>query len=109
MLCANVGSIAEVKAALDNGADGIGLMRSEFLYMDQASLPGEEAQFQVYRKVLELMGTNPVIIRTLDVGGDKYLPALPAKREENPFLGCRAVRLCLSRPELFRSQLRALL
>lgn len=109
ILCANVGSIAEVEAALDNGADGIGLMRSEFLYMDQASLPSEEAQFQVYRKVLELMGTKPVIIRTLDVGGDKYLPALPMEREENPFLGCRAIRLCLSRPELFRIQLRALL
>lgn len=109
MLCANVGSIAEVEAALANGADGIGLMRSEFLYMNQTSLPDEDTQFQIYRRVSELMGTNPVIIRTLDVGGDKYLPALPMEREENPFLGCRAIRLCLSRPELFRIQLRALL
>ena len=106
---ANIGTAAEAQAALDAGAEGIGLLRSEFLYMDQPALPDEETQFQAYRQVLETMGGRPVIIRTLDVGGDKAIPALPMEREENPFLGCRAIRLCLERRELFRVQLRALL
>ena len=109
LICGNIGTAAEAQAALDAGAEGIGLLRSEFLYMDQPALPDEETQFQAYRQVLETMGGRPVIIRTLDVGGDKAIPALPMEREENPFLGCRAIRLCLERRELFRVQLRALL
>ncbi len=101
--------VAEAQAALDAGAEGIGLLRSEFLYMEQPALPDEETQFQAYRQVLETMAGRPVIIRTLDVGGDKAIPALPMEREENPFLGCRAIRLCLERRELFRVHLRALL
>ncbi len=109
LICGNIGAAAEAQAALDAGAEGIGLLRSEFLYMDQPALPDEETQFQAYRQVLETMAGRPVIIRTLDVGGDKAIPALPMEREENPFLGCRAIRLCLERRELFRVQLRALL
>ena len=109
LICGNIGTAAEAQAALDAGAEGIGLLRSEFLYMDQPALPDEETQFQAYRQVLETMAGRPVIIRTLDVGGDKAIPALPMEREENPFLGCRAIRLCLERRELFRVQLRALL
>jgi len=109
LLCANIGSIAEAENALGAGADGIGLLRSEFLYMNQPVLPDEETQFQAYRQVLEAMGEKPVIIRTLDVGGDKNLPSLPMEKEENPFLGCRAIRLCLKHQDLFCTQLRALL
>ncbi len=109
LLCANIGSAEEAGNALAAGADGIGLLRSEFLYMNQPVLPDEETQFQSYRKVLETMGEKPVIIRTLDVGGDKDLPSLPMEKEGNPFLGCRAIRLCLNRRDLFRTQLRALL
>ena len=109
LICANIGSVAEAETALASGAEGIGLMRSEFLYMDQAMLPDEETQFQAYRKVLETMGEKSVIFRTLDVGGDKQLPSLPIGKEENPFLGYRAIRLCLDRQDLFRTQLRALL
>ena len=84
-------------------------MRSEFLYMDQTELPDEEEQFLAYRNVLEKMDGRPVIVRTLDAGGDKVLPSLHMRREENPFLGCRAIRLCLTERELFHTQLRALL
>lgn len=109
LLCANIGSLSEAQLARSSGAEGIGLMRSEFLYMDQPSLPDEETQMNCYRQVLETMEGLPVIIRTLDVGGDKSLPALPMPKEDNPFLGCRAIRLCLNRQDLFRTQLRALL
>ena len=109
LICGNIGAAAEAQAALDAGAEGIGLLRSEFLYMDQPALPDKGTQFQAYRQVLETMAGRPVIIRTLDVGGDKAIPALPMEREENPFLGCRAIRLCLERRELFRVHLRALL
>ena len=109
LVCANIGTSQEAEIALSAGAEGIGLMRSEFLYMDHPTLPDEETQFIAYKNVLETMGDRPVIIRTLDIGGDKNLPALPLPKEDNPFLGCRAIRLCLLRPELFKIQLRALL
>ena len=95
--------------AMQKGAEGIGLMRSEFLYMDHEGLPDEETQFAAYREVLETMAGRPVIVRTLDIGGDKDLPALALPKEDNPFLGFRAIRLCLQRKDLFRVQLRALL
>ena len=108
-LFANIGSPGEVKAALEQGGEGVGLFRSEFLFMDRADLPGEEEQFEAYRQAVERMEGRPVIIRTLDVGGDKKLPALPLPQEENPFLGCRAVRMTLKRPDVFLPQLRSLL
>ncbi|MCL6456953.1 MAG: phosphoenolpyruvate--protein phosphotransferase [Gorillibacterium sp.] len=108
-LAANIGSVADVSKALANGAEGIGLFRTEFLYMGRATMPTEEEQFRVYSHVLEQMQGKPVVIRTLDIGGDKKLPYLPLPFEENPFLGLRAIRLCLDREDLFRSQLRALL
>lgn len=94
---------------MENGADGIGLFRSEFLYMERDSLPTEEEQFQAYRQVLEKMGGKPVIIRTFDIGADKQVPYLNLPKEMNPALGYRAIRICLDRKELFRTQLRALL
>lgn len=106
---ANIGRPEEVEAVLDNGADGIGLFRTEFLYMDRDALPTEDEQFEAYAYVLKKMGDKPVVIRTLDIGGDKHLPYLPMPVESNPFLGYRAIRLCLDRPELFKVQLRALL
>lgn len=109
-LAANIGKPAEAEAALRWGAEGVGLFRTEFLYMDRPTLPSEEEQYQAYRAVLEIMGAaRPVIIRTLDVGGDKQLDALPLPTELNPFLGLRAIRLCFDRPALFKTQLRALL
>lgn len=92
-----------------NGVDGIGLLRTEFLYMNSKSLPTEEEQFAAYRRILEGAGGRPVVLRTLDIGGDKTLDYFPLPREDNPFLGERAVRLCLKNPELFRTQLRAAL
>ncbi len=108
-LFANIGSPEEADEALRQGAEGVGLFRSEFLFMDRSDLPGEEEQFAAYRRALEAMAGRPLIIRTLDVGGDKKLPALPLPREENPFLGYRAVRMTLKRPDVFLPQLRALL
>lgn len=108
-LMANIGKLEDVEDALANGAEGIGLFRTEFLYMDREDLPGEEEQYQVYKHVLERMGERPVVIRTLDIGGDKALPYLALPQESNPFLGLRALRLCLDREDLFRTQLRALL
>lgn len=104
----NIGS-AEIPEDILPYVDGVGLFRTEFLYMEQKELPSEEAQFEIYRKVLETFGDRPVTIRTLDIGGDKTLPCLELPREQNPFLGNRALRLCLSRPDIFRPQLRALL
>ena len=89
--------------------DGVGLFRTEFLYMDRLELPSEEEQFQIYRRVTEAFGSKPVILRTLDIGGDKQADCLDLPREENPFLGSRALRLCLDQPEVFRTQLRAVL
>ncbi|NBD23230.1 phosphoenolpyruvate--protein phosphotransferase [Paenibacillus glycinis] len=108
-LAANIGSVEDLQKVLANGAEGIGLFRTEFLYMGRAALPSEEEQFHVYKHVLERMEGKPVVIRTLDIGGDKELPYMKLPAESNPFLGLRAIRLCLDRQELFRTQLRALL
>ncbi len=108
-LFANVQSIAEVGAARLCDAGGIGLFRSEFLYLDRSDAPDEEEQFRAYRTVLQSMGNKKVIIRTLDAGADKQIPYFSLPREENPALGLRGARLCLCRPELLRTQLRALL
>jgi phosphoenolpyruvate-protein phosphotransferase len=106
---ANIGSAEEAEEALDWGAEGVGLFRTEFLFMERPELPSEEEQYEVYRKVAEAFGEKPVIIRTLDVGGDKDLPGVDQPEEENPFLGWRGIRMCLDVPELFKPQLRALL
>ncbi|MFC0329460.1 phosphoenolpyruvate--protein phosphotransferase [Paenibacillus sepulcri] len=108
-LAANIGSIQDVQKAIDNGAEAIGLFRTEFLYMGRSSLPTEEEQFNSYKYVLEKMQGKPVVIRTLDIGGDKELPYLNLPKESNPFLGLRALRFCLANESLFRTQLRALL
>jgi phosphotransferase system enzyme I (PtsI) len=106
-LVANIGNPLDLPMVLENDAQGIGLFRSEFLYMDSQQMPTEEEQFIAYKKVLETM-SGKVIIRTLDVGGDKSIPYLNIPKEENPFLGYRAIRVCLDQPELFKVQLRAL-
>jgi phosphoenolpyruvate-protein phosphotransferase len=106
---ANAGSVADAAEALHMGADGIGLLRTEFLFLERTTAPTEDEQFAVYNAVAETMKTLPVIVRTLDIGGDKPLPYIHLKPELNPFLGERGVRLCLNRPELFREQLRAIL
>lgn len=108
-VAANIGTPQEVKQVLANGAEGIGLYRTEFLYMERDSLPTEEEQFEAYKTVLEKMEGKPVVIRTLDIGGDKQLPYLQLPEELNPFLGLRAIRFCLQQQGLFRTQLRALL
>lgn len=108
-LGANIGNPKDAKKANENGAEGIGLYRTEFLYMDRTSIPTEEEQFQAYKEVLEIMGERPVVIRTLDIGGDKELPYLNLPKEMNPFLGYRAIRICLEEKDIFRTQLRALL
>lgn len=105
----NIGSADEAALAAGAFTDGVGLFRSEFLFMEGNTLPDEEKQYQAYRRVLEAFQQRPVVLRTLDVGGDKQLPALPLPHEMNPFLGNRALRLCLSRPALFSTQLRAAL
>jgi phosphocarrier protein FPr len=106
---ANAGSIADAAEALKMGADGIGLLRTEFLFLERTTGPSEEEQFNVYRAIAETMRDHPVIVRTLDIGGDKPLAYIQMKPELNPFLGERGIRLCLNRPELFREQLRAIL
>ena len=106
---ANIQGLREVGAALVNDAGGIGLFRSEFLYLDRTDFPDEEEQFQVYKTVLQSMGGKKVVIRTLDVGADKQVGYFGLDKEENPALGMRAIRICLSHPEIFRPQLRALL
>ncbi len=105
---ANIGSVDDIDAVLANDADGIGLFRSEFLYLESRDYPAEEQQFTAYKKVLESMAGKKVIIRTLDIGADKQADYFHLKKEENPALGCRAIRLCLTRPEIFKTQLRAL-
>lgn len=104
---ANIGEPRELTKALEYGAAGIGLYRTEFLFMNQKVLPSEEEQFMAYKEVLEKVEGKPVIIRTLDIGGDKELPYLSLEDEMNPFLGCRATRLCLQEKDLFRTQLRS--
>lgn len=108
-IVANVGNLETVAEALEFGAEGIGLLRTEFLYVDRDTMPSEEEQYEAYLKVAEIMGGKPVIIRTLDVGGDKPLSYVPMEKEENPFLGVRAIRLQRLYPELLKSQLRAIL
>lgn len=108
-LSANIGTPKDVKSALENGAEGIGLYRTEFMYMDRKDLPTEQEQFDAYRQVVEKMAPHPVIIRTLDIGGDKKLPYLDMPVELNPFLGWRAIRVCLDRPDVLKTQLRAIL
>lgn len=108
-VCGNIGKAKDVEAVLANGGDGVGLFRTEFLYMDRESMPTEDEQFESYKHVVEKMGKRPVVIRTLDIGGDKKLPYLPLPEEMNPFLGYRAIRLCLGRKDIFKVQLRALL
>lgn len=108
-LAANIGTPEDVKGVLENGGEGVGLYRTEFLYMGRNELPSEEEQFNAYKEVLEKMDGKPVVIRTLDIGGDKELPYLNLPKEMNPFLGFRAIRLCLEETEIFRTQLRALL
>ena len=108
-VCANIGTVRDVEGAERNGAEGVGLYRTEFLFMDRPDLPSEEEQFEAYKKAVETMNGRPVIIRTLDIGGDKEVPALGLEKEQNPFLGYRAIRICLDRTELVIVQLRALL
>ncbi|WP_050614590.1 phosphoenolpyruvate--protein phosphotransferase [Bacillus testis] len=108
-LVANIGTPKDVKGVIDNGGEGVGLYRTEFLYMGRDSFPTEEEQFESYKAVLEGLEGKPVVVRTLDIGGDKELPYLSLPHEMNPFLGFRAIRLCLEEQDMFRTQLRALL
>lgn len=108
-LVANIGTPADIESVIKNSAEGVGLFRSEFLYMDNENMPTEEEQFEAYKKVAEAMGDKPVIIRTLDVGGDKEIKYLHLEKEANPFLGYRAIRLCLDNIAIFKIQLRAIL
>jgi len=108
-IVANIGSVEDTHKALEFGAEGIGLLRTEFLFLNRDQAPDEEAQFTAYSTILDLMESRPVIVRTLDVGGDKEVPYLDLEVEANPFLGYRAIRISLDRPEDFKSQLRALL
>lgn len=107
-LYANIGSVTDVAAVLANDAEGIGLFRSEFLYLESKDYPTEEEQFAAYRQVAEMMAGKKVIIRTLDIGADKQVDYFGLEQEENPAMGYRAIRICLDRPEIFRTQLRAL-
>lgn len=109
-LVANIGTPNDVEGVINNGGEGVGLYRTEFLYMGRTNFPTEEEQFEAYKAVLEGVGVDkPVVVRTLDIGGDKELPYLDMPHEMNPFLGYRAIRLCLDRKDIFRTQLRALL
>jgi phosphoenolpyruvate-protein phosphotransferase len=106
---ANIGGLADAQKAMTLGAEGVGLLRSEFLYLDRATAPTEDEQTEIYSEIARALSGKPLIIRTLDVGGDKPLPYLPMPREENPFLGMRGVRIGLDRPEILRTQIRAIL
>ena len=108
-LCANIGKPEDALKVVECDGEGVGLFRTEFLFMDRPQVPTEDEQFEAYKKVAETLSGKPVIIRTLDIGGDKEIPYLGLTKEENPFLGFRAVRLCLKREDLYRPQLRALL
>ncbi|MCA1039704.1 phosphoenolpyruvate--protein phosphotransferase [Bacillus infantis] len=108
-LAANIGTPKDLKGVINNGGEAVGLYRTEFLYMGRDQLPTEEEQFEAYKAVLEGMEGKPVVVRTLDIGGDKELPYLNLPKEMNPFLGFRAIRLCLEEQDIFRTQLRALL
>lgn len=108
-LCGNIGSPSDVQAVLENGGEGVGLFRTEFLFMERSRPPTEDEQYDAYRQVAEAFGEKPVTVRTLDAGGDKELPYLDLPEEDNPFLGLRAIRLCLAHPDLFETQIRAIL
>jgi phosphotransferase system enzyme I (PtsI) len=108
-VAANVGEAASAREACEYGAEGIGLLRTEFLYLDDIQPPSEEKQYRIYREIFEVMSGRPVVVRTLDIGGDKPPSYLPFPEEMNPFLGWRAIRISLDEPELFKSQLRAIL
>ncbi|MBU2713018.1 phosphoenolpyruvate--protein phosphotransferase, partial [Zooshikella harenae] len=108
-LCANIGMVKDCESAMRNGAEGVGLYRTEFLFMDRHALPDEEEQFKAYKRAVEAMSGHPVIIRTMDIGGDKDLPYLDLPKEMNPFLGWRAIRICFDREEILTTQLRAIL
>jgi phosphotransferase system enzyme I (PtsI) len=108
-LSANIEDQNDIEAVIANGAEGVGLFRTEFLFINRDNLPGEEEQYKVYREVAAALKPNPIIIRTLDLGGDKFASHLQLAQEMNPFLGWRAIRFCLAQPELFRAQLRAIL
>jgi len=108
-LAGNIGTPDDVAGVLENGGEGVGLYRTEFLYMDRSELPSEEVQYEAYKSVLEQMDNKPVVVRTLDIGGDKELSYLELPNELNPFLGSRAIRFCLENEDVFRPQLRALL
>lgn len=108
MLYANIGGVEDVQAALSNDAEGVGLFRTEFLYLQSRTYPTEEEQFAVYRKVVQGMDGRRVIFRTLDIGADKQADYFQLEAEENPAMGVRAIRICLERPDLFRTQLRAI-
>lgn len=107
-LYANVGGVGDVPSVLDGGATGIGLFRSEFLYLESSTYPSEEEQFEAYKTVAEMMGDKKVVIRTLDIGADKQVDYFDLAKEENPAMGYRAIRICLTRPDVFKTQLRAL-
>ena len=108
-VCANIGTVRDVAGAERNGAEGVGLYRTEFLFMDRESLPTEDEQFQAYKAVAEAVGAQAVIVRTMDIGGDKDLPYMNLPKEDNPFLGWRAIRIAMDRPEILHAQLRAIL
>jgi len=108
-VAANIGEVSSAHDAIEHGAEGIGLLRTEFLYLEDTQPPTEEKQYQIYREIFEVMGTRPVIVRTLDIGGDKPPSYMPFPEEMNPFLGWRAIRISLDEPELFKTQLRAIL
>ena len=108
-VCANIGTVKDTEGAIRNGAEGVGLYRTEFLFMDRDALPTEEEQFAAYKAVAEACGSQAVIVRTMDIGGDKELPYMNFPKEENPFLGWRAVRIAMDRKEILRDQVRAIL
>jgi phosphotransferase system enzyme I (PtsI) len=106
---ANIGTLEDAKSALVNGAEGVGLFRTEISYLEETTIPNEDTLVDVYRTIFQSFGKLPVVVRTLDIGGDKDIPHLGLPREANAFLGVRGIRLCLSRPDLFKPQLRAIL
>ena len=105
----NIGNVDDAHSAVENGADGVGLLRTEFLYLERTSLPTEEEQYEAYKAIMDVMGKRPLVLRTLDAGGDKEIAYLDMPKEMNPFLGERAIRLCFAHPELLKTQLRAAL
>ncbi len=108
-IVANIGGVVDARQAIDFGAEGVGLLRTEFLYLDYGRLPSEEEQVAIYREILQVMGSRPVVVRTLDIGGDKPVDYLDLRPETNPFLGWRAIRMMRDHPDVLFAQMRALL